>query len=141
MKMSEVQKTMGAITALKTSTGDTFSYESSCAALIRLSYLKAEIEKAEKAIKENIPTDKLPFANSDGEIKSVATRSYKQDVQEIQKALDPAIFWEHVKIEKTGLDKKSKAIVESNETIEKESFSIRVTKTRKIEELGDFTIE
>jgi len=142
IKFSEIKKAVSSLDKLRTSTGDAFDLESGAAALIRLSYLKAEIEKAEKAIKENLP-EGFTFENAMGKITIAKTATYSQDVPAIIAAMSSkGIDWQGlVKFRKTGIGKTEKAIIESNESLESESVSFKVIKKDQEKPDFDFTLE
>lgn len=142
MKLSDVRGTIKSLQNLKTSTGETFSVESGASALIKLSYLKAEIEAAEKAIKERLP-EGFVFEDDLGKIAEVKTAQYEQNIPVIIDQMTArGVDWKPlVKFAKTGLDKTLKAIVEANETKTGESSTFKVTKKVKETATFDFDLE
>lgn len=142
LKLSTVRETVKSLGVLRTSTGDVFSAESAADALIRLSYVKAEIEAAEKAIKERLP-EGFTFENELGKITQVITAQYSQDVPAIIAQLTAkGVDWQSlVKFGKTGLDKQTKAVIESNEIKTGETPSMRVIKKDQAKPDFDFTLE
>ena len=142
LKLSTVRETVKSLGVLRTSAGDVFSFDSAADALIRLSYVKAEIEAAEKAIKEKLPEGFI-FENELGKITQVMTAQYSQDVPAIIAQLTAkGVDWQSlVKFGKTGLDKVTKAVIESNETKTGETPSMRVIKKDQAKPDFDFTLE
>lgn len=144
IKFSDFNKALKTIGTLRTSTGDTFDVNSAGDALIRLSYLKAEVERAEKAIKERLPED-FSYENEMGKISVSKTATYSQNVPAIVSALtEKGIDWQGlVKFRKSGegVNKTVKAVIESNETLESESTTFRITKKDTDKADFDFTLE
>ena len=142
IKFSSIREGVKALGTLRTSTGDTFSLESGAEALIKLAYLKAEIEAAEKAIKENFP-EGFSYENDLGKIGVVMTAQYSQNITAIISQLTAkGIDWKSlVKFGKTGVDKMTKAVIEANEVKVSESPTFKVTKKVKETLTLDFNLE
>jgi len=142
LKFQEFSKAIKSLKTVRTSTGDAFDIVSGADTLIRLSYLKDEIETAIKAIKDRLPED-FTYENGLGKIAPVTTGKYEQDTKAtILQLTAKGVDWQSlVKFAKTGLDKVTKAIVEMNETKVGESVSLKVTKKDQKGIEPDFTLE
>lgn len=145
----DVLKAIKSLGILKSSTGDSFSFESAAEALINLSILKGEIEKAEKAIREKIPMDKLPFDGVNGKIIIETRNEYSQDVLAIYKSkqISEKEFWDACKLSKSAFNKKTEkgktalASISLNEKIIDTKSIIKVLKNDKIQDIIINSIE
>lgn len=147
MKYQDIMKAVSSLGKLKSSTGDVFSAESAAKALIKISILKGELEKAEKAIRENLPKEMLPYRDELGEIVLVKQNEYCVDAETIfkEKLIPLKDFWSAVKLQKSCFDKKTAegkkalAVIALHETVTGEKEIIKVLKAEKIQDL-DFDI-
>lgn len=149
MNFTDFQKVFSSLGKLKTSTGDTYSFESAAEALIKINILKGELEKAEKALKAALPEEKLPY---EGELGKIILKDKTESVQDCKSILESGkipedIFWKACKITKSFFDKKDPLgetalkEIEYNTKTEVVGKTVTILKSEKLKGEFDFSIE
>jgi hypothetical protein len=139
MKLQDMLRAVKSLGILKTSTGDYFDKESAGNALININILKAELDAAEKTLKEHFPISELPFEGKNGRIISEVRGEYEQDVTAIFKAISKEDFLKGCKLSKSAYDKKADKevidIINLNTKQIGEKQILKVLKNEKIQDL------